>query len=63
MRYLCAVATLGSVASYVATYALLRRKEASPPTLPLGDPSPLGRLGGVSGGASEMVSEAAVDNL
>ena len=24
MRYLCAVATLGSVASYIATYALLR---------------------------------------
>ena len=24
MRYLCAVATLGSVASYVATYELLR---------------------------------------
>ncbi|MBQ1773874.1 MAG: hypothetical protein IIZ97_06470 [Prevotella sp.] len=27
MRCLCAVATLGSVASYVATYALLRRWE------------------------------------
>ena len=33
--YLCAVATLGSVASYTATYALLRRWEASPLTLQL----------------------------
>ena len=32
--YLFAVATQGSVASYVASCLLLRRKEASPPTLP-----------------------------
>ena len=42
----------GETCHVIATYALLRSKEASPPTLPLGDPSPLGRLGGVSGGAS-----------
>ena len=53
----------GETCHVIATYALLRRKEASPPTLPLGIPSPLGRLGGMSGGASEMVSDAAVDSL